>query len=49
LDVDFDRRWAAWQAHGFAHERLVRRRFVTAIGVAAVVALGAFLAYGFVV
>jgi len=49
LDVDFDRRWAAWKARGLAHERLVRRRCVTAIGVAAVIAFGALLAYGFVV
>ena len=49
LDADFDRRWTAWKMRGLVHERLVRQRFVTTIGVAAVIAFGAFLAYGFIV
>ncbi|HYM21735.1 MAG TPA: hypothetical protein VEU08_00940 [Vicinamibacterales bacterium] len=49
VDPDFDRRWTAWKTRGLEHERLVRHRFVTAIGVAAATALAAFLAYSFVV
>ena len=27
-DADFERRWTAWQARGFAHERAVKHRLM---------------------
>jgi hypothetical protein len=43
-DASFDTRWAAWIARGRAHERRVRRRFVTW---AFVLAMGAAIVYAF--
>src|SRR2546430_2297324 len=30
-DIEFERRWTAWEARGLAHERTVRRRFLTVV------------------
>jgi hypothetical protein len=43
-DVDFNRRWAAWQARGLAHDRVVRQRFLVVILIGAI-AIAAALAY----
>jgi hypothetical protein len=45
LDVDFERRWAAWEARGRVHEQRARRRF--SIGAAALL-MGAAIIYAFV-
>ena len=46
-DPDFDARWAAWLARGAAHDRVVRRRFITILpAVALAVALVFY--FGFV-
>jgi len=46
LDVDFERRWAAWVARGRVHDQSARRRSF-AIG-AAVLLMAAAIAYAFV-
>lgn len=43
----FDERWAAWRAHGAAHDRAVRQRLMFAVPVMIVLA-GAML-YAFVI
>ena len=43
-DAGFEARWAAWIARGRAHERRVRRRFVTWLSIAVV---GTAIVYGF--
>ena len=45
-DADFERRWTAWQARGLAHDLLLRQRFTVVAILAAVIALGAVMAYG---
>jgi hypothetical protein len=42
-DLDFDARWAAWLARGAAHDRAVRRRFVTFAPAAFAVAVFVYL------
>jgi len=44
-DIEFERRWTAWEARGLAHERTVRRRFLTVVIVTAAIALAALFAY----
>jgi hypothetical protein len=46
-DADFDTRWAAWIARGRVHDRRVRRRFVTFVICASVLAMGAAIVYAF--
>lgn len=43
-DIEFERWWTAWEARGLAHERTVRRRFLTVI-VTAAIAVAALFAY----
>jgi len=45
-EADFERRWAAWQARGFAHDRVVRQRFIVAAVLIAAIALAAAIRYG---
>ena len=45
-DGDFTRRWAAWQARGLAHDRIVRQRFIVAGIVIGASAIAAALVYG---
>lgn len=42
-DADFERRWAAWQARGKAHERAVHRRLFILAPAAAVAAVIGYL------
>jgi hypothetical protein len=44
-DVDFNRRWAAWQARGLAHDRVVRGRLIVAC-IAGAGAIAAAIVYG---
>ena len=46
-DVHFNHRWAAWQARGLAHDRVVRQRFLVVILTGAI-AIAVALAYGLV-
>jgi len=43
--ADFETRWAAWRAGGFAHERAVRRRLTLIAGVAGALATVGAIAY----
>lgn len=43
---DFARRWTAWQAHGAAHERAVRRRLAIFAPITVLGALALFLVIG---
>ena len=36
--ADFDRRWAAWQAKGAAHDRAVRRKMAVVVPIVIVLA-----------
>jgi len=44
-DIEFERRWTAWEARGLAHEHTVRRRFLTVVIVTAAIAVAALFAY----
>ena len=44
-DIEFERRWTAWEARGLAHERTVRRRFLTVVIVTAAIAVAALFAH----
>jgi hypothetical protein len=43
--ADFERRWAAWQARGLAHDRVVRQRFIV-VAIPMAIALAAAILYG---
>jgi hypothetical protein len=45
-EVDFERRWAAWQARGLAHDRVARQRFIVVAILMAAIALAAAILYG---
>jgi len=45
-EVDFEHRWAAWQARGLAHERVVHQRFIIVAILMAAIALSAAILYG---
>ena len=44
--TDFERRWAAWQARGLAHDRVVHQRFIVVALVAGAMALAAAIVFG---
>jgi hypothetical protein len=44
-EADFERRWAAWQARGLAHDRVVRQRFIV-VAIPMAIALAAAILYG---
>jgi hypothetical protein len=45
-ETNFARRWAAWQARGLAHDRVVRQRFIVVAMVAGAMVLAAAILYG---
>ena len=45
-EADFERRWAAWQARGLAHDRVVRQRFIVMAILTGAMALAAAILYG---
>jgi hypothetical protein len=45
-EADFEHRWAAWQARGLAHDRVVRQRFIVMAIVMGAIALAAAILYG---
>jgi hypothetical protein len=45
-EADFERRWAAWQARGLVHDRVVRQRFIVGAILTGAIALAAAILYG---
>jgi hypothetical protein len=45
-DEDFSRRWAAWQARGYAHDRIIRERFIVVSMLIGASAIAAAIVYG---
>lgn len=41
IDADFERRWAAWQARGIVHDRLVVARLRIALPAVALILIAA--------
>ena len=45
-EADFERRWAAWQARGLAHDRIVRQRLIVVAILTGAIVIAAAIIYG---
>jgi len=45
-EADFERRWAAWQARGLAHDRIVRQRLIVVAILPGAIVIAAAILYG---